>query len=70
MRTGWAICEETEQAERERVADEVAAALQDRLGLTVEVRVLPGGTISRVELGKAVRVAQRTADHDPLPGWL
>ena len=22
------------------------------------------------ELGKAVRVAQRTAGHDPLPGWL
>jgi phenylacetate-coenzyme A ligase PaaK-like adenylate-forming protein len=70
LAAGWAICEETEQAERERVAAEVAAALQDRLGLTVEVRVLPGGTIPRVELGKAVRVAQRTADHDPLPGWL
>ena len=52
------------------MAAEVAAALQDRLGLTVEVRVLPGGTIPRVELGKAVRVARRTADHDPLPGWL
>ena len=70
LASGWAICEETEQAERERVAAEVAAALQDRLGLTVEVRVLPGGTIPRVELGKAVRVAQRTADRDPLPGWL
>ncbi|HEX7146753.1 MAG TPA: phenylacetate--CoA ligase [Actinomycetota bacterium] len=70
LAAGWAICEETEQAERERVATEVATALQDRLGLTVEVRVLPGGTIPRVELGKAVRVAQRTADHDPLPGWL
>ena len=31
---------------------------------------LPGGTIPRVELGKAVRVAHRTPDHDPLPGWL
>jgi phenylacetate-CoA ligase len=70
LAAGWAICEETEQAERERVAAEVAAALQDRLGLTVGVRVLPGGTIPRVELGKAVRVAQRTAGHDPLPGWL
>ena len=70
LAAGWAICEETEQAERERVATEVATALLDRLGLTVEVRVLPGGTIPRVELGKAVRVAQRTADHDPLPGWL
>ena len=70
LAAGWAICEETEAAERERVATEVAAALKDRLGLATEVRVLPGGTIPRVELGKAVRVAERTADHDPLPGWL
>jgi phenylacetate-coenzyme A ligase PaaK-like adenylate-forming protein len=60
----------SEQAERERVAAGVADALQQRLGLSTEVRVLPRGTIPRVELGKAVRVAQRTADHDPLPGWL
>jgi phenylacetate-coenzyme A ligase PaaK-like adenylate-forming protein len=70
LAAGWAICEETEAAERVRVATEVAAALKDRLGLATEVRVLPGGTIPRVELGKAVRVAERTADHDPLPGWL
>jgi phenylacetate-coenzyme A ligase PaaK-like adenylate-forming protein len=68
LAAGWSICEETEEAERDRVATEVAAALQARLGLTTEVRVLPGGTVPRVELGKAVRVAERTADHDPLPG--
>jgi phenylacetate-coenzyme A ligase PaaK-like adenylate-forming protein len=70
LAAGWSICAETEEAERDRVAAEVGAALLERLGLTCEVRVLPGGTVPRVELGKAVRVAQRTADHDPLPGWL
>jgi phenylacetate-CoA ligase len=70
LAAGWAICEETEQAERERVAAEVGAALQQRLGLTCDVRVLPPGAIPRAELGKAVRVAQRTPDHDPLPGLL
>ena len=70
LAAGWAICEETEEAERARVAAEVGAALLERLGLTTEVRVLPGGTIPRVELGKAVRVVQRTDAADPLPGWL
>jgi phenylacetate-CoA ligase len=70
LAAGWSICAETEEAERERVAAEVGAALLQRLGLTCEVRVLPGGTVPRVELGKAVRVAHRTSDHDPLPGWL
>ena len=70
LAAGWSICAETEEAERDRVAAEVSAALLERLGLATEVRVLPGGTVPRVELGKAVRVAQRTADHDPLPGWL
>jgi phenylacetate-CoA ligase len=70
LAAGWTICAETEEAERDRVAAEVAAALDERLGLSTEVRVLPGGTIPRVELGKAVRVAHRTAGHDPMPGWL
>jgi len=70
LAAGWSICAETEEAERERVAAEVGAALLQRLGLTCDVRVLPGGTVPRVELGKAVRVAHRTPDHDPLPGWL
>ena len=36
---------------------------------TADARVLPGGTILCFEWGKVVRVAERTADHDPLPGW-
>jgi phenylacetate-coenzyme A ligase PaaK-like adenylate-forming protein len=70
LAAGWAICEETEQAERARVADEVGSALLQRLGLTTEVHVLPLGTIPRTELGKAKRVVEKTPDEDPLPGWL
>jgi phenylacetate-coenzyme A ligase PaaK-like adenylate-forming protein len=66
LAAGWTICADTEEAERERVAAEVGAALLQRLGLTTEVRVLPAGTIPRVEMGKAQRVVERTADHDPL----
>jgi phenylacetate-coenzyme A ligase PaaK-like adenylate-forming protein len=68
LAAGWTICADTEEAERERVAGEVAAALLERLGLATEVRVLPPGSIPRVELGKAQRVVQRTPDHDPLAG--
>jgi phenylacetate-coenzyme A ligase PaaK-like adenylate-forming protein len=70
LAAGWSICQETEQAERDRVAAEVGAALLERLSLVTDVRVLPSGTIPRVELGKAVRVVRRTAADDPLPGWL
>ena len=66
LAAGWTICAETEEAERERVAAEVGAAMLQRLGLTTEVRVLPGGAIPRVELGKAQRVVERTPEHDPL----
>jgi len=68
LAAGWAICAETEEAERERVAAAVGAALLERLGLTTEVRVLPTGTIPRVELGKAQRVVERTREHDPFVG--
>jgi phenylacetate-coenzyme A ligase PaaK-like adenylate-forming protein len=68
LAAGWAICEETEAAERTRVAGEVEAALAQRLGLTTEVRVLPVGTIPRIEMGKAQRVVDRTSAHDPLAG--
>jgi phenylacetate-coenzyme A ligase PaaK-like adenylate-forming protein len=66
LAAGWTICADTEEAERERVAAEVGAALLQRLGLTTEVRVVAAGTIPRVEMGKAQRVVERTADHDPL----
>jgi phenylacetate-CoA ligase len=57
-----------EVREQTRVA--VADALAQRLGLSTEVQVLPIGTIPRIEMGKAKRVAVRTADHDPLAGWV
>jgi phenylacetate-CoA ligase len=51
--------------------DEVAAALTDglaeRLRLRVTVVVGDPGSIPRQELGKARRVFERTADHDPFP---
>jgi hypothetical protein len=68
LAAGWVICEETEAAERDRVAGEVEAALAQRLGLTTEVRVLPVGAIPRIEMGKAQRVAERTSAYDPLAG--
>ena len=70
LAAGWSICSETEEAERNRVADEVEAAMGQRLGLATEVKVLPVGTIPRIEMGKAQRVVERTADNNPLPGWL
>jgi phenylacetate-coenzyme A ligase PaaK-like adenylate-forming protein len=55
--------------QREAARAAVAEALAQRLGLATEVQVLPIGTIPRIEMGKAQRVAVRTADHDPLAGW-
>jgi len=54
---------------REATGVAVADALARRLGLATEVQVLPVGTIPRIEMGKAKRVAVRTADHDPLADW-
>jgi phenylacetate-CoA ligase len=70
LAAGWTICAETEEAERARVAADVGTALLQRLGLTTEVRVLSAGTIPRIEVGKAKRVAEWTSEHNPLPGWL
>jgi phenylacetate-CoA ligase len=54
--------------ERARVGGSIAAALERRLALRPEVRVLAAGSLPRVEAGKAVRVARRTREHDPLRG--
>jgi phenylacetate-coenzyme A ligase PaaK-like adenylate-forming protein len=43
-------------------------ALSGELGLTCEVRVLPAGTVPRVEIGKAVRVVTWESGEAPLPG--
>ena len=65
LAAGWSICEETEEAERDRVATEVGAALLDRLGLTTEVRVLPGGTDPPGRAGQGG--PGRPADRRPRP---
>jgi phenylacetate-CoA ligase len=52
-------------------ADEVAARLRERLAERLRIRVAvvlgPPGSIPRQELGKARRVFERTAEHDPFP---
>jgi phenylacetate-CoA ligase len=57
-------------AERERAQDSIAGALFQRLGLSTEVRVLPVGTLPRIEMGKAKRVADKSPESNPLPGVL
>ena len=52
----------------ERTRTAVTAALERRLALRPEVRVLPAGTLPRTEMGKVQRVVRRTAEHDPLKG--
>lgn len=54
-------CEEARTAE-------LATTLTAELGLSCEVRVLPTGTIPRVEAGKAVRVVAWESGEPPLPG--
>jgi phenylacetate-CoA ligase len=46
----------------------LSAALSAELGLSCDVRVLPAGTVPRVEIGKAVRVVTWESGAPPLPG--
>ncbi|GLZ07708.1 phenylacetate-coenzyme A ligase [Actinomadura sp. NBRC 104412] len=50
------------------LAEELTRALRADLGLTADVRVLPSGTVPRVEVGKAVRVVTWESGEPPLPG--
>jgi phenylacetate-coenzyme A ligase PaaK-like adenylate-forming protein len=47
---------------------DLESRLRDKLGVSVEVRILPGGTIPRSEVGKAVRVVRWRDGAPPLPG--
>ncbi|MBT2213573.1 MULTISPECIES: phenylacetate--CoA ligase family protein [Actinomadura] len=47
---------------------ELTRALHEALGFTAEVFPLPGGTVPRVEVGKAVRVVTWDEGDPPLPG--
>jgi phenylacetate-coenzyme A ligase PaaK-like adenylate-forming protein len=42
--------------------------LREELGVRVDVRVLPGGTVPRTEIGKAVRMMRWREGNPPLPG--
>jgi phenylacetate-coenzyme A ligase PaaK-like adenylate-forming protein len=47
---------------------DLEAGLKDALGLHVEVRVLPPGSVPRTEVGKAVRVRHWQGGDPPMPG--
>jgi phenylacetate-coenzyme A ligase PaaK-like adenylate-forming protein len=49
-------------------ADAIGHELYERLGLHADVRVLPAGTVPRVEIGKAVRVVVWESGEPPIPG--
>jgi phenylacetate-coenzyme A ligase PaaK-like adenylate-forming protein len=46
----------------------IGRELYERLGLHADVRVLPAGTVPRVEIGKAVRVVTWESGESPIPG--
>ena len=52
----------------EQTRQAVSGALQQRLGLRADVVVVPGGTVPRVEIGKARRRVDWTGGDPPLPG--
>jgi phenylacetate-coenzyme A ligase PaaK-like adenylate-forming protein len=47
---------------------EIEVRLRNALGVRVTVRLLPGGTVPRHELGKAVRVVRWAGGEPPVPG--
>jgi phenylacetate-CoA ligase len=49
-------------------AGELQSRLRAELGVSVQVRVLPSGTVPRSEVGKAVRVQRWQDGAAPLPG--
>ncbi len=50
------------------VGGELAVALRERLGVSVDVRVLPEGSVPRAETGKAKRLVRWSEGPAPLPG--
>jgi phenylacetate-CoA ligase len=51
-----------------RAQEELQSGLKDALGLSVEVAVLPPGSVPRTEVGKAIRVRRWKGGDPPLPG--
>jgi phenylacetate-coenzyme A ligase PaaK-like adenylate-forming protein len=54
-------------ASREDCLPRLEARLEQRLRIRIEVLLGGPGVIPRQEVGKARRVFERTADHDPFP---
>jgi phenylacetate-CoA ligase len=50
------------------VVTELQSGLKDALGLSVDVRLLPAGSVPRTEVGKAVRVRRWQGGEPPVPG--
>jgi phenylacetate-coenzyme A ligase PaaK-like adenylate-forming protein len=50
------------------IASELESSLRDALGLSVDVRILPPGSVPRTEVGKAVRVRRWQGGDPPIPG--
>jgi phenylacetate-coenzyme A ligase PaaK-like adenylate-forming protein len=50
------------------IATELQSGLKDALGLSVDVRLLPAGSVPRTEVGKAVRVRRWPGGEPPVPG--
>jgi phenylacetate-coenzyme A ligase PaaK-like adenylate-forming protein len=63
-----ACCEYLADAPAPVPAGELSARLREALGLSVEVSLVPAGTVPRTEVGKAVRVARWPGGDPPLPG--
>jgi phenylacetate-coenzyme A ligase PaaK-like adenylate-forming protein len=63
-----AYCEYLADAPAPVPASELSARLREALGLSVEVSLVPAGTVPRTEVGKAVRVARWPGGDPPLPG--
>jgi phenylacetate-CoA ligase len=66
-RTDVLVCCEIPD-DAEAAAADLDAALAARLGLHLDVRVLPSGSVPRQEVGKAVRVLSWDDGAPPLPG--
>jgi phenylacetate-coenzyme A ligase PaaK-like adenylate-forming protein len=50
------------------ITTELQSGLKDALGLSVDVRLLPPGSVPRTEVGKAVRVRRWPGGEPPVPG--
>jgi phenylacetate-CoA ligase len=63
-----ACCEPAPGAGQPPPAGQIEASLRDALGLSVQVELLPPGTVPRTETGKAVRITRWSGGEPPLRG--